>query len=89
MLFKRVITKNIMNIPKVGQEASDDRFCRQERFQIFNFFCRRKIVCGQVHAFCFISNTFIINARLKFADFQNLSLKILRTSTIVTSTVCF
>ena len=24
-----------MNIPKAGQEASDDRFCRQERFQIF------------------------------------------------------
>ena len=32
-----------------------------------------------LHAFYFISNTFISNARLKFANFQNLSRKILRT----------
>ena len=33
----------------------------------------------KVYAFNFISNTFISNARLKFANFQNLSRKILRT----------
>ena len=32
-----------------------------------------------IHAFYFISNTFISNTRLKFANFQNLSRKILRT----------
>ena len=32
-----------------------------------------------IHAFYFISNTFISNARLKFANFQKLSRKILRT----------
>ena len=32
-----------------------------------------------IHAFYFISNTFISNARLKFVNFQNLSRKILRT----------
>ena len=32
-----------------------------------------------LHAFSFISNTFNSNSRLKFANFQNLSRKILRT----------
>ena len=32
-----------------------------------------------IHTFYFISNTFISNARLKFANFQNISQKILRT----------
>ena len=36
-------------------------------------------VIDWLHAFYFISNTFISNARLKFANFQNLSRKILRT----------
>ena len=42
-------------------------------------FRMRLCVCWFVHAFYFISNTFISNARLKFANFQNLSRKILRT----------
>ena len=30
-------TSVIMNVPKAGQEANGDRFCHQERFQIFNW----------------------------------------------------
>ena len=47
--------------------------------------CYNKPVCkswwsnfDELHAFLFISNTFISNARLKLADFENLFRKIMR-----------
>ena len=44
-----------------------------------SFLKRLPFLCKLLHAFSFISNTLISNARLKFANFQNLSRKILRT----------
>ena len=48
-----------------------------------NFHLSKKALITLLHAFCFISNTFISNSRLKFANFQNLKYWEMNSETFV------
>ena len=65
-----------------GSETQNFKFSElfREESRYFNHvWGRGPVRIWEIHAFYFISNIFISNARLKFANFQNLYRKILRT----------